>query len=265
MSAPGGCPESEQGGHIAIVGGTGFEQLPPDIYAEPLEVQTRYGKVPVMSLSDNYVEPYKLYFLARHGAAHGLPPHRIDYRANTAALVELGVGCVLATNAVGALRADLPVGAFVLLDDFIDFTRGRPLTYFDSEEAWCHVDFTCPYSRALRAAVQEAARRLGLPMIEHGTYLCCDGPRFETPAEVRLFARWGADVVGMTGVPEVVFAREAGLEYAALAIVTNHAAGVTEEAVDHLAVVEEMAATLPAIRELMFLAAGIVAQTRGKD
>lgn len=247
-----------QGGHIAIVGGTGFEQLPSDIFAEQVEVPTRYGSVPVLSLANNYVEPYKLYFLSRHGATHGLPPHRIDYRANTAALLALGVGYVLATNAVGSLRGDLPVGAFVLLDDFIDFTRGRPLTFFDTDAGWRHVDFSHPYSPFLRSVIQEAAGRLDMALVERGTYLCCDGPRFETPAEVRLFAHWGADVVGMTGVPEVVFARESSLEYAALAIVTNHGAGVTEQSVEHNAVAAEMAARLSVIQELLFTAAGIV-------
>ncbi|HZT41594.1 MAG TPA: MTAP family purine nucleoside phosphorylase [Chthonomonadaceae bacterium] len=256
MTAAINSETSAPGGHIALVGGTGFEQLPPDIFAEPVEVETRFGVVRILSVANNYVEPYKLYFLSRHGAAHGLPPHRIDYRANTAALLELGVRYVLATNAVGSLRADLPVGAFVLLDDFIDFTRGRPLTFFDTDANWQHVDFTLPYSPFLRQTIKEAAHRLGISLVERGTYLCCDGPRFETPAEVRLFAHWGADVVGMTGIPEVVFAREAGMEYASLAIVTNYGAGVTEETVDHTAVVALMEAILPAVQELLFVTAG---------
>lgn len=258
MTVPIGNETSAQGGHIAIVGGTGFEQLPPDIFAEPIEVETRFGRVPVLSVANNYVEPYKLYFLSRHGATHGLPPHQINYRANTAALLELGVRYVLATNAVGSLRADLPVGSFVLLDDFIDYTRGRPLTFFEDGGGWRHVDFSLPYSPFLRAVMMEAAERFGIPLIEHGTYLCCEGPRFETPAEVHLFAHWGADVVGMTGVPEVVFAREAGMEYASLACVTNYGTGITRQPVDHSAVVAQMAATLPAVREMFLVAAGLV-------
>ena len=113
-------------GNIAIVGGTGFETLPPDIFAETLDINTRFGAARVLSVSNNYVEPQKLYFLSRHGASHGLTPHEINYRANIAALAQLGVGFVYATNAVGSLRLDLPPGSLVLMDDFIDFTRARP-------------------------------------------------------------------------------------------------------------------------------------------
>src|ERR1022692_3842359 len=102
--------------NIAIIGGTGFEQLPPEIFAEPVEVTTHYGIVRALSLSNNYTEPGKLYFLSRHGADHGVAPHQIDYRANTAALVALGVSKVLATNAVGSLRLEIPPGSLVVLD-----------------------------------------------------------------------------------------------------------------------------------------------------
>src|ERR1044071_6015608 len=133
---------SMEGGNIAIIGGTGFEQLPPEIFAEPLTLETRFGQASVLSVSYNYVEPYKLYFLSRHGATHGLAPHQINYRANIAALVELEVKSVFATNAVGSLRRDLPPGSLVLLDDFLDFTRQRPLTYFTEGESWQHFDFS---------------------------------------------------------------------------------------------------------------------------
>ncbi|HZP80526.1 MAG TPA: S-methyl-5'-thioinosine phosphorylase [Chthonomonadaceae bacterium] len=243
-------------GHIAIIGGTGFEELPPEIFAEPVTVETRFGPVQALSLSNNYVEPYKLFFLARHGKTHGLAPHQINYRANIAALVELGVRSVFATNAVGSLRRDLAPGAFVLLDDFLDFTRQRPLSYFVEGETWQHTDFSVPYSPRLRAAVLAAAQDFGISLVERGTYLCCDGPRFETPAEIRLFAHWGADVVGMTGLPEAVFAKEAGLEYAALAIVTNYGAGLTQQPVDHLAVTTAMRNSIALVRELLLAAAG---------
>ncbi len=242
-------------GHIAIVGGTGFEVLPPEIYAESMDVETRFGTARVLSVSNNYVEPYKLYFLARHGAAHGLAPHQINYRANIAALQQLGVRYIYATNAVGSLRTSLPPGSLTLMNDFIDYTRSRPLTYFGQGETWSHVDFSTPYSELLRSTVLDAAANLGLDVISTATYLCCDGPRFESPAEVRLFAQWGADVVGMTGLPEAIFAREAGIEYAALGIVTNFGAGLTQQKVEHEAVTEVMNEVLPKIRELMLAAA----------
>ncbi len=248
-----------EGGNVAIIGGTGFDTLPPEIFAEPLEVVTRFGTARALSVADNYAEPYKLYFLARHGVTHGLAPHQINYRANIAALADLGVRYVFATNAVGSLRLSLSPGSFVLLDDFIDFTRGRPLTYFAEGGPWQHTDFSMPYSPALRKAVIEAAANLNVSLIEGGVYLCCDGPRFETPAEIRLFAQWGADVIGMTGLPEAVFAREAGLEYAAVAIVTNYGAGLTPAPVDHLAVTAAMQEAIVILRELLLAASGRLA------
>lgn len=166
-------------GNIAIIGGTGFETLPPEIFAEKVEVTTPYGKARVLSLSNNYVEPYKLYFLSRHGETHGLAPHQIDYRANIAALAELDVRYLFASNAVGSLRKDLLPGTLVLFDDFIDFTRQRPLTYFQEGAPWQHTDFTTPYSPHLRQAVLAAAAGLDVTVVPTATYLCCDGPRFE--------------------------------------------------------------------------------------
>ena len=249
-------------GHIAIIGGTGFEEMPPEIYAEPMELQTPHGSARVLSVSNNYVEPYKLYFLARHGVTHGLAPHQINYRANIAALKQLGVRYVFATNAVGSLRMDIAPGSLVLLDDFIDFTRTRPLTYFAPDEPWSHVDFSTPYSSLLRRVVMEVAHQSGITLRPQGTYVCCDGPRFESPAEVRLFAQWGGDVVGMTGLPEAVFAREAGLEYAALGIVTNYGAGLTSDPVDHQAVTSNMQALLPQVRELLLIAGGTLIEVQ---
>jgi len=241
-------------GNIAIVGGTGFEELPPEIFAEPLEIDTEQGTVRVLSVSDNYTEPYKLYFLSRHGADHSLAPHQVNYRANALALKALGVGYVFATNAAGSLRTELPPGAFVILDDFIDFTKQRPLTLFGGHK-WSHTDFTIPYSPLLRSMLLESAAAHKVPIQDRGTYVCCDGPRFESPAEVRLFRAWGGDLVGMTGLPEAVFAREAGLEYAAVAIVTNFGAGLTETPVAHSEVVLQMSASLPHLRSICLVAA----------
>ncbi len=245
-------------GNIAIIGGTGFEILPPEIFAETVEVTTRYGKAHVLSLSNNYVEPYKLFFLSRHGETHGLAPHQIDYRANIAALVELDVRYLFASNAVGSLRTDLVPGTLVLYDDFIDFTRQRPLTYFHEGDKWDHIDFSVPYSPHLREAVLTAAAQLNLAVVPNATYLCCDGPRFESPAEVRLFGRWGADVVGMTGLPEAIFAREAGIEYAGLGIVTNLGAGLMPGPIEHTAVVSAMSGSINTVRELLLAASGVV-------
>lgn len=249
-------PETEAG-NIAIIGGTGLSDLPPEIFAESLEIETRFGAARLSSLSDNYTEPRKLYFLARHGPSHRLAPHQINVRANIAALVQLGVGAVFAVNAVGSLRRDLPPGSLLLLHDFIDFTRQRPLTYPAEAENWTHTDFSVPYSPRLRQAMQQAAQEMEIPLRPQGVYLCCDGPRFETPAEIRMFAAWGADVIGMTGLPELIFAREAGLEYASLAIVTNYGAGMTERPVSHESHVHIMEDSQAQVRELLLRASRI--------
>jgi len=245
-------------GNIAVIGGTGFERLPPEIFAEPVNVATPRGQVTVLSVSNNYVEPYKLYFVSRHGANHGLAPHQIDYSANIQALKALDVHYILATNAVGSLKTSLQPGELVLFDDFIDFTRNRKLTYYDSSASWAHTDFSTPYSVTVRTAVLETAAELGIHIHPKSTYLCADGPRFETPAEVRLFASWGADVVGMTGLPEAVFAREAGIEYAAVGIVTNLASGLTTGVVSHEEVVTAMCDKLPLVRELLIRSCGAI-------
>ncbi len=260
----------------AIIGGTGLERLSPEYRAETQTVDTPFGRAAVVRAS---LDTQDLIFLSRHGETHGLAPHLINYRANIAALVQLGVTRVLATNAVGSLRLDLLPGSLVLLSDFIDFTRRRPLSYFDPPEAVAsdqssvisdqssvishhspltpsviHTDFSEPYCRELRATVEEAAVGLDIDLLPRGTYLCADGPRFETPAEIALFAQWGADVVGMTGLPEAVFAREAGLCYAAVAIVTNFAAGLTPHPVDHNEVVARVAQDVDRVRGLLLAA-----------
>lgn len=252
-------------GNIAIVGGTGFEALPPEIFAESIDIDTAHGKARVLSVSDNYTEPHKLYFLSRHGADHSVAPHQINYRANTIALKELGVRYVFATNAAGSLRKDLLAGTFVVLDDFIDFTKQRPLT-LSGDGDWRHIDFSRPYSPLLRRFLLESAALLGVSPRDGGTYVCCDGPRFESPAEVRLFHHWGGDLVGMTGLPEAVFAREAGMDYAAMAIVTNLGAGLTDTPVDHTDVVIKMSAALPLLREICLGSARLlVASWYSKD
>lgn len=245
-------------GNMAIIGGTGFEKLPPDLFAETVQVETTAGIVQVLSVSNNYVEPYKLYFISRHGASHGLAPHQINYAANIEALSALEVKHILATNAVGALRTTMQPGELVLFDDFIDFTRSRPLTYFASGSPWVHTDFTEPYSLNLRASILKAASDMNLPIHSRCTYLCADGPRFESPAEVRLFAAWGADVVGMTGLPEVVFAREAGINYAAVGIITNLAAGLARGPVSHNEVVSVTDRQLPVVRELLLQTCALI-------
>ncbi len=211
---------------IGIIGGTGFSEMPEfDLHRE--EVATNFGAVTVIagSLGDREVV-----FLPRHGAEGRLAPHQIAYRANIAALQSIGCTHILATNAVGGIREDIEPGHLVVPDQFLDFTRQRPLTLAEgTEEQIPHIDVTNPYCSYLRRLIAEQAWEAGLVVHQDVVYVCTEGPRFETPAEIQMFAQLGGDVVGMTGVPEVVLAREAEICYASVGVVTNYAAGITGE------------------------------------
>jgi 5'-methylthioadenosine phosphorylase len=177
-----------------------------------------------------------------------VPPHRINYRANIAAFQDLGVTNILATAAVGSLSDTMPPGSLALLTQFMDFTRGRPSTFFDGEDdRVVHVDVSDPYCPHLRGELGKAAEQRNEKLHRDATYVCAEGPRFETPAEIHMFRQLGSDVVGMTGLPEVVLAREAGICYASVAIVTNWAAGVSGEPVRHGSVSEFMASQVPRV------------------
>lgn len=207
---------------LGLITGSGFDELGPDDQLQTVE--TAYGPTVVCPREQAGAT---VYVLPRHAPGHTVPPHRINYRANIAALRDLGCRAVLATNAVGSLRWELPTGTFVVPEDFLDQTHQRAFTFFDGEDGHCrHTDMTIPYCPSLRELLQESCAAEGVAAHPTGTYLCTEGPRFETPAEIRMFAAWGADLVGMTGVPEVVLAREAGLCYATLCVVTNLAAGL---------------------------------------
>ncbi len=206
---------------VGVIGGTGFRPGHPE---GTRTVNTPYGRVRVeiTRLGDR-----RVYFINRHGRGHERPPHRIEYRAIVWALREMGVERILATNSVGVINADeYEPGDLVLPVDFLDFTKSRPTTFYDDKVV--HVDVTEPYCPELRRALREAAEELGLELKEGAVYVATEGPRFETPAEIRAFARLGGDVVGMTGFPEVVLARELELCYATVCICTNYAAGVDE-------------------------------------
>ncbi|WP_243149943.1 S-methyl-5'-thioadenosine phosphorylase [Thermaerobacter sp. PB12/4term] len=234
---------------LAIIGGTGVYD--PEILDDVREetVVTPYGRATVRIGKFRGLE---VVFLARHGAGHTVPPHKINYRANIYALAALGVRRVIATAAVGSLRQAFGPGHFVLVDQFLDFTRNRVSTFFEGGEAGVvHIDVTEPYCPEIRSHLEAAGKALGLPVTNGGVYVCTEGPRFETPAEIRMFERLGGDLVGMTSVPEVVLAREAGLCYATIAMVTNYAAGISGQPLTHEEVLEIMAANGTNLRRLI--------------
>jgi 5'-methylthioadenosine phosphorylase len=189
--------------------------------------------------------------MPRHGAGHSIPPHRINYRANIWALKQLGVTQVFATAAVGSLQLDVAPGSLVIVDDFLDFTKSRPSTFFD-EGTVVHVDVTDPYCGRLRRALADSAHAVGIEVRHGGTYVCTEGPRFETPAEIRFYQSLGATVVGMTSVPEVVLAKEAELCYATVCMVTNYGAGISEHPLTHEEVVDAMQQNVHLIGRLFF-------------
>lgn len=221
---------------LAIIAGTGVSINQLIRHPQASTINTPYGPAAVAQDAD---QP-DLCLMQRHGAGHSIPPHRINYRANIWALHSLGVDAIIATSAVGSLSSDIATGTILLPDSFIDFTSGRPSTFFDSEGNVVHTDMTYPYCPTLRGAILQAGVSRGIKMAEHGCYVCTNGPRYETAAEVRAFRLLGGDIVGMTGVPEIVLARELRMCYAAIALVTNLGAGLGNGLLSHEDVVQVM-------------------------
>jgi 5'-methylthioadenosine phosphorylase len=208
---------------IAIIAGTDIYDI-PGVSLEPTTVETRYG---VVHLYAGAGEHEGLYFLPRHGPAHTVPPHRVNYRANMKALAQLDVVAALAVYAVGSINPDIPPGGLALLDDMMDFTSGRENTFFDGgASGLVHTIMSPPYCPTLRQALLQNADSFALSLRPTATYVCTNGPRFETPGEIRAYARLGADVVGMTGAQEMTLARELGIHFAGVAISINWAAGI---------------------------------------
>ncbi|MCQ8898410.1 MAG: S-methyl-5'-thioadenosine phosphorylase, partial [Hadesarchaea archaeon] len=227
---------SRGGVRVGIIGGTGLYRLA--VSGGWRGVRTPYGRVEVLV---GGFGPGRVAFLPRHGRKHEHPPHLVNYRANLWALRSLGVERVLAVSACGSLNPRMRPGELVLLDQFLDFTRSRPATFYTGgRKRVVHVDLTEPYCPELRRILLEAAKEEGVRLHPRGTYVCTEGPRFETAAEIRAFRRLGGDLVGMTNVPECVLARELEMCYAAVGLVTNFAAGLAGTKLTHTEVAERM-------------------------
>jgi 5'-methylthioadenosine phosphorylase len=225
----------------AIIGGTGVQQLPG------FELQQELVLTDEVHLFIGRLEGHPVLLLPRHSKGHRVPPHQIDHRRHVQILKEQGVQAVLATSAVGSLHPDWTPGTLVLLSDFLDFTRAVHTLY--SHEV-VHTDFSEPFSPLLRTALLETACELGIGLQPEGVYVCAPGPRYETPAEIRMFRMLGGDVIGMTVVPEAVLCREAGIHYAAVSVVTNLGTGLSEQPLSHAEVTEVMATAVPTIAHL---------------
>lgn len=241
---------------IAIIGGTGVYD--PHLLEDNqlLQVNTRYGTVSCMQ---GYIKGQKVIFMTRHGQSHSIPPHKINYRANILALKRLGVKTILATTAVGSLNPAHAPGDFVIADQFIDFTKNRIGTFFEGADGKVvHVDVTEPYCPSVRQTILQAAASLDIPAHIRGTYVCTEGPRFETPAEIQMFRLLGGDLVGMTSVPEVTLAREAEMCYANISMVTNFAAGISPVALTHGEVLEVMKKNEVNLQRLILATFGMI-------
>ncbi len=213
---------------MGIIGGTGVYRIVErgDLKEKKI-LNTPYGESPPISIF--VLEDQEVAFLPRHKEGHDLPPHMINYQANIYALKKLGVDGILATNAVGSLNESLKPGELLIPDDFLDFTRARPFTFYDDRAV--HVDVTQPYCPQLRETLISNGKKVDGRVVDGGVYVCAEGPRFETPAEIRMFRQIGGAVVGMTGLPEVVLARELEMCYATICMVSNYAASVSSEKV----------------------------------
>jgi 5'-methylthioinosine phosphorylase len=238
---------------LAVIGGTGVYKLAELDGVESHLPQTRYG-LPSGPIRVGTLAGKRVAFLARHGEGHSVPPHRINYRANLAALQVIGATRVLALNTVGGITPDCGPRALVCPDQLIDYTWGRVSTICEEDGSdVLHVDFGAPYSSTLRAQVVDAARRAGVAVVDGGCYGATQGPRLETKAEIARMRRDGCDLVGMTGMPEAGLAREMGLDYACLALVANWAAGCGPHGGEEITLAEVLAnveaatATLPAL------------------
>ncbi len=230
---------------IAIIGGTGLEALLKD--TKQIRVGTPYGLPPPISVGK--IDRKTVAFLPRHGVDHSVPPHRVNYRANVYALHEIGVERIVATNAVGAINVDLKPGDLVIPHDLIDFTKQRQLTYYNDAPV-THVDVSQPYCPEIRDILIEKTKESGVRVWDRAVLVCTEGPRYETPAEIEMFRRLGCDVVGMTGTPEAVLARELEVCYATMCFVSNLAAGV-QRRLTAREVVEMAEQKLPIIQQIL--------------
>jgi 5'-methylthioadenosine phosphorylase len=205
---------------IGIIGGSGFYDA--DMFKSVSEVKmyTPYG-APSDTISVGEFKGVKVAFLPRHGKRHSLPPHMINYRANIWAMRDLGVKRIIAPSAVGSLKEDMKPGDLVIPDQFIDFTKGRQYSFYDGGVVG-HFSLADPFCPELSWLCVETARSLKIPCHSSAVYVCVEGPRFSTRAESKLFRSWGADIIGMTLIPEVTLAREMGICYATPATVTDY-------------------------------------------
>jgi len=208
---------------IAIIGGSGLEGLLQG--SRTLSVETPYGPAPTISVGA--VGKEEVAFLPRHGPKHDLPPHKVNYRANLHSLKQLGVERIIATNAVGAINSTYSPGDLAVPKDILDMTKSRATTYFDNAPV-THIDVSQPYCPELRKILIDSSKGAKVKLWGNGILAATEGPRYETPAEIRMLHTLGGDIVGMTAAPEAFLARELEICYSTLCFISNRAAGMQE-------------------------------------
>jgi 5'-methylthioadenosine phosphorylase len=246
---------------IGIIGGSGLYQIPGLTIIEYAKITTPYG-----APSDTYVigdlSGSDIVFLPRHGLEHHLPPHKINYKANIWGFKELEVERLISIGAVGGIGYYTKPGMIMVPDQIIDMTSGRESTFYDGDEV-IHIDFTEPYCPELRGSLLRAAENSGIELKKSGTYVCVNGPRLETRAEIKMFLNTGIDIVGMTAMPEAALAREAELCLAGIAVVTNYAAGIAEKRLTTTEVIETMREATTRVGRLLLETFHLISGERG--
>jgi len=261
---------------IAIIGGSGLYQLFED--PDHLFVETPFGKTPRIEVGE--ISGVKTAFLPRHSAPgseevkHAVPPYLVNYQSNIYGLRMLGVERIFTSQACGSINPAIKPGTLVVLDQFLDATKSRLPTFYDGKTpitVWpgkppiksvVHIDVTQPYCPEIRKAMTSACEELKIPYFGAGTYICTEGSRFETAAEIRTFRIWGADVVGMTNVPECVLARELAMCYGSIAMSTNYAAGTGPERITHEEVAQIFGQNIEKVRKVLSRAISVIGKTR---
>jgi 5'-methylthioadenosine phosphorylase len=235
---------------LGIIGGSGLYNIEGLSFVEKVHVNTKYG-----SPSDSYkiyrTGSLDYYFLARHGEKHSIAPHKINYRANIAGFKELGVDKIVSFCAVGSLDIKYPPSTIMIPDNAIDFTHERISTYFDGTRVF-HIDITNPFCSIVRNLLKNTLKKNNTSFTDGGIYVCTNGPRLETAAEVKMFKILGGDIVGMTLFPELVLAREAELCYANMSIVTNFGAGISRDKLTTAEVKENMKKNSSIINNIIY-------------
>ncbi|MHB1279809.1 MAG: S-methyl-5'-thioinosine phosphorylase [Acidithiobacillus sp.] len=249
-------------GVVGIIGGSGLTRLKNLQIRNRRVIRTPFGETSG-PLTFGQLGGQAVVFIARHGYGHTIPPHRVNYRANIWALHHVGVTHVIAVAAVGGITAAMQSGVLCLPDQMIDYTSGRPSTFFEGGESMVvHIDFSEPYCQRVRERLLQAAGSADIVVIDGGTYAATQGPRLETIAEIRRIERDGGDVVGMTGAPEAVLAREIGLCYAPLSLVVNPAAGKSAEPITMEAIDAVMHEGMGRVRKVLENAVPLLADCR---